>query len=222
MKKTITISVIVLVALGLGYYLFKISPQPVTPAGQSDFDLSGVKPLSAPREVDSHDYILGNRSAKNTLVAYEDFECPACAAIRPVLEQVTSTFKDTKVVYRHFPLYQIHPNAIAAAYAAESAGAQGKFWEMYDQLYESQNDWATLANPIDKFVELAKNAGVANLEQFKSDTEGKKYKDNIQADLVEANGLNVGGTPTLYFNGHLLQNGNLADLQKQAEPFYKN
>ena len=221
MKKNITIIIIVLLALGFGYFLFKISPEEKTKLPAEDFDLTGVTQLKEPAQLGPDDHVMGNVNAKNTMVVYEDFQCPACLSFRPTVDQMPTVLTDTKVVFRHYPLIQIHQNAAFAAYASESASAQGKFWEMYDQLYNHQSEWSNLADPNDKFAEYAGAAGVANLDQFKSDLTSKKYKPRVQKDIVEAVGLGVGGTPTLYFNGQLISPGTIDQVKAQAEKLYK-
>ncbi len=221
MKKIITVAIIVILVLGFGYFLFKISPeqeQTQSQAGQ-DFDLSSAKKLTEPSATNSEDRVYGNSATKNTLLAYEDYQCPSCALTADTLKQLSKDLPDTKFVFRYFPLYQIHKNAVSSSYAAESAGAQGKYWEMHDLLYKNQNDWASLAEPLDFYTQLAKQAGVSNLEQFKNDITSKKFKDRIQKDLIEGIGLSIPGTPTIYFNGKVIQNDSLENMKKQAEPF---
>ncbi|HVY67494.1 MAG TPA: thioredoxin domain-containing protein [Patescibacteria group bacterium] len=224
MKKTITIVIIVLVVLGLGFYLFKISPQQsqTQSVGNFQLDTSGAKPLTAPLPFDpASDHYLGSPQAKNVLIEYADMQCPACAAYSDMLKQVPGTFKDTVFVFRYFPLVQIHQNAVESALAAEAAGAQGKYWEMHDILFAKQSDWESLSDPLDAFAQYAQSAGVANLDQFKSDITSKKYLSKIEQDNNEALGLNLPGTPTFFFNGHVLQNQDLAGLEKQAEQYYQ-
>ncbi|MFA5991340.1 MAG: DsbA family protein [Candidatus Doudnabacteria bacterium] len=221
MKKIITITIVVLLVLGFGFFLFKISPQEQLAQTQTagDFDLSGVKKITEPAPVTTDDRILGNINAKNTLLAYEDYQCPSCALTADTFKQMSEQLPDTKFVFRYFPLYQIHPNAVVSAYAAEAAGEQGKYWEMHNLLFKKQNDWSSLVDPLDYFVGLAKEAGVANLEQFKTAITSKKFKDRIQKDLVESLGLSVPGTPTIYFNGKVIKNDSLENMKKEAEQY---
>lgn len=221
MKKIITIAIVVLLVLGFGFFLFKISPEQQQTQSQTteDFDLSGVKKLSEPALATAEDRTLGNVSAKNTLLVYEDYQCPACALAADTLKQLSQQLPDTKFVFRNFPLYQIHKNAIVSAYAAESAGEQGKYWEMHDLLYKNQKDWSSLANPLDYFARLASQAGVINLEQFKTDITSKRFKNKIQKDLVEALGLSIPGTPAIYFNGKVIANNSLENMKKEAEQY---
>jgi protein-disulfide isomerase len=226
MKRNITIVIIVLLALGLGFYLFKISPQesqtPNNGAYGNDFNLTKTENITQPRPAGNGDFVLGNPGAKNTAVVYEDFECPACATFYPIVEQIPSALTDTKVVFRHYPLPQ-HVDAIPAAYAAEAAGAQGKFWEIYKLLYDTQNQWASLEGQqlTDKFVQIAQQAGVPDVNKFKADMQNKIGKDKIQTDITEGNSLKLQGTPTLYFNGKMLDVGNIDSIKSQAEKFYK-
>jgi protein-disulfide isomerase len=222
MNKIITAGVIVLLAIGFGFWLYKQSPPPQATPEREQFDLSGAKQLSEPRPVEAEDHVLGNREAKNTMVVYGDFQCPACRNYEPVVKMFPTELRDTKVVFRHFPLLQIHPNAAISAFAAEAAAAQGKFWEMSDELYNNQDDWASLANPKEKFIEYAKAAGVANIDQFKKDLNEKSFKPRVQKDLVEGVGLGVNSTPSLYFNGKKVENKDfgLENLKKFAETLY--
>src|SRR3954463_7081648 len=86
------------------------------------------------------DHIGGRPDAAVTLVEYGDYQCPVCGAAHPVVDRVRQTMGERlRFVYRHFPLSQLHPYAFHAAEAAEAAGAQGKFWEMHDMLFENQD-----------------------------------------------------------------------------------
>ena len=221
MKRTITIVIIVLAVLGGGYYLFRISPQQSSFSGSAGFNLSNIKPQGVPDEINSMDHILGNANAKNTMVVYEDYQCPACAEFAPLVRQLPNVFKDTKVVVRDFPLYQIHKNAVVSAYAAEAAAAQGKYWEMYDVLYSKQPEWENLSDPISKFTEYAQSVGVGDLKKFQDDINNASYKPQVERDLREATALGLQGTPTFIFNGHQLKNDQLQKMLAQAEPYFK-
>ncbi len=222
MKKAVTIVIVILLTLGFGYFLFKISPQEKQQIqnAAADFDLSQVKSISEPGPINPQDHIAGDVNAKNIFIAYEDYQCPACAQTASLVKQVPQAFTDTKVVFRHFPLYQIHKNSVISAYAAEAAAAQGKYWEMHDSLFEKQADWSELENPLGYFAALAQQAGVSNIDQFKNDITSKKFKERIQKDLVEALSLDLPGTPSFYFNGHKLENNSLENMKAQAAPYF--
>ncbi len=223
MKKTpIIVTILVIAFMGLGFLLYKISPQPVSALDLKYFDFSQVKKTEKPRPIEQDDHILGSTDAKNVLVAYEDLQCPACRNFEPILKQLPTELADTKLVFRHYPLYpQPHINALASAYAAEAAAAQGKFWEFANLMYERQDEWANLKNPLEKMAEIANAAGVTNIEQFKSDVLSSKYSEKIQKDNFEALGMGVGGTPSLYYNGVKIEVGPAASIKAQIEKLPK-
>src|SRR5438270_13405551 len=87
--------------------------------------------------VTERDHIQGNPNAPLTLLEYGDYECPYCGAAYPIVKEVQRRLGDRlRFVFRNFPLTNAHPHAEHAAETAEAAGAQGKFWEMHDTLYE--------------------------------------------------------------------------------------
>lgn len=223
MKKIITIFVFVLIAVGFGYFLFKISPEQASNLANSNYklDISQAKQIALPPIFEaSTDRFEGSPTAKNVLIEYSDFQCPACAAYSKILSGVTTVFKDTVFVYRYFPLEQIHKNAVISALAAESAGAQGKYWEMHDMLFDKQLEWQDLADPLEKFAEYALAIGVQNVEQFKSDITSKKFMSRVEKNNNEALGLSLPGTPSFFFNGHSIKGGNLEDMEKEAQQYY--
>lgn len=221
MKKIITIVVIIFVLLGLGYYLYSISEQQAQPIGRDTFDISGATELSQPNPVSAEDHVLGNPDAKNTFIVYGDFQCPACRSFESTVQKVLTDFPDTRIVFRHFPLLTSHKNAAYAAFASESAAAQGKFWEMHDALYERQADWSNKDDPTEVFVDIARGAGVANMDQFRDDLVNKKHKPRVQRDYVESIGLKVSATPTIYFNNQKLEpRVDVNAIKQQAEPYF--
>ena len=119
---------------------------------------------------DAHTF--GNASASAYLVEFSDFQCPACGAYEPIVEQVRLNFKDKLLfVYRQFPLTQ-HEHADKAARASEAAARQGKFWEMHDALFSKQ------ANLDDATINgLVKDLGL-NADQFNKDISDPAIADN--------------------------------------------
>lgn len=218
-KKIISILIIVLVVTGFGYFLFKSSGG-VPTSGSVDFNLKDVKPTDKLREVQVDDHILGSPQAKNTMVAFEDIQCPACKNYEPILKSFATELKDTKVVFRHYPL-PMHKNAGLAALASEAASSQGKFWEWVGLAYERQEKWSELSNPTEMFVEIAKDSGVKDLEKFRLDVNNKTFKARVETDVREATALQVSGTPTLYFNGIKLELASLEGIKQQVEKLYK-
>lgn len=180
-------------------------------------DVDQPSPLSG--EVTAVDHVLGKETATVTLFEYSDFECPACQAYFPIVKQVLAQYPDdVRLVYRHFPLRTIHPNAEGAARAAEAAGKQGKFFEMHDLLFNNQTSWSKLPNPTSTFEEYAQSLNL-DLEQFKSDFSSAEVRARVQADVESGIAANVSGTPTFFINGTPISNprgvdGLVAEIEK--------
>jgi protein-disulfide isomerase len=142
-------------------------------------------------------------NAKITIVEFADFQCPACANTHPVLKQILEEYKGKiNFVYRHFPLPQ-HKNAILAAKAAEIAGEQGKFWEMYDVLYEKQIEWSESSTASELFTQYAKELAL-DTNSFSTLLNSTKYEEVIQQDKSDGTALGVNSTPTLFINSKKL------------------
>lgn len=158
-------------------------------------------------EVQSDDHIAGNAKAKVTLIEYADFQCPSCANVYPMLKEIKAEYGDrVQFVFRHFPIISIHPNAFAAARAAEAAGNQGKFWEMHDTLFENQSLWGQIStNQQSTFEGYAEGLGL-NIEKFKTDYESETTGNRINRDISSATQFNVAGTPTFILNGEKIEN----------------
>jgi protein-disulfide isomerase len=157
------------------------------------------------------DHVRGAKDGKVTLVEFGDFQCPACGAYEPIVRQVTADNKDTlKMVFKHFPLMQIHKNALLAAKASEAAAIQGKFWEMHDILYAKQEEWGEALNARDYILTYATTVGL-DTTKFTSDLESKAVETKVLAELKEGTHLDIQGTPTFFLNGKKL-NPNPAGL----------
>ncbi|MCB9803032.1 DsbA family protein [Candidatus Nomurabacteria bacterium] len=156
-------------------------------------------------QIQANDHVQGSESAQNILIEYSDFQCPACGAYYPMLKTLSEELADqVKLIYRHFPLESLHPNAKIAALASEAAGQQGKFWEMYDKLFENQTDWSNEQNPIEKFTQYAAEIGL-DPEQFKNDLDSEPVKDKVKQDQGFANSLRLNSTPTFFLNGEKIR-----------------
>ncbi|OGC46761.1 MAG: hypothetical protein A3A94_01955 [Candidatus Portnoybacteria bacterium RIFCSPLOWO2_01_FULL_43_11] len=154
--------------------------------------------------ISSSDWIKGNKEAKTILVEYSDFQCPACAVYYPLVKKLIEDKGNSfQFTYRHFPLPQ-HKNAEQAAYAAEAAGKQGKFWEMHDLIFERQDDWAEAENAKDIFKEYAQSLEL-NIEQFNQDRDSQAVKDKVQKDYTSGLTNKVNATPTFFLNGEKIQ-----------------
>jgi protein-disulfide isomerase len=137
------------------------------------------------------------------VVEFGDYQCPACGKAHPYVQKALKDYEGKiTFVFRNFPLTNIHSNALAGANAAEAAAAQGKFWEMHDKLYESQDGWVTLAaGPLgDTFAEYAKALGLDG-EKIKTAVADHAYKELIDRDTADGTTLEVNATPTFYVDG---------------------
>jgi protein-disulfide isomerase len=154
---------------------------------------------SAPRlvmPVSPRDHILGPIDARSVLVEYGDYECPFCRAAQPVVKAVKAAMGDeVALVFRHFPLSNIHPFAWKAAEAAEAAGAQGAFWEYHDTLFENQE-----ALDVRSLVAYAQELGLDAhrfAEELASDLDAKRVHEDFRSGILSG----VNGTPTFFVNG---------------------
>lgn len=154
------------------------------------------------------------KDAKVTMVEFGDYECPACKAAQPVVDQIRHDYAGKiTYVFRNFPLPQ-HTNAKPAAEAAEAAGEQGKYWEMNDLLYSRQDEWVNLSNPNDKFVSYAEELKL-DIGKFKSAIENYKFDQKIKADTTDGETLGVNSTPTFFINGEKIVGGQSYDEFKK-------
>ncbi len=168
-------------------------------------------------------HITGQGSTGVTLVEYGDFECPACGKFYPLIEQVKEKYKN-KIFFqfRHLPLVQLHPNAFAAARAAEAASKQGKFWEMYNLLYQNQQAWSSLSDASPTFEGYATQLGL-NVTQFKTDAASAAINSTINADIKEFDKTKAArSTPTFFLDGKKIQAGTLEDFSELIDEAIKN
>jgi protein-disulfide isomerase len=152
--------------------------------------------------ITERDHLRGSPDAPAVLVEYGDFECPYCGAAYGAVKKLEKDLPDTlAVVFRQFPLVNVHPHAELAAEAAEAAGAQGRFWRMHDVLFEHQDALAT--------ADLMKYAAALHLDlkRFASDLSGHVFLSKIEDDMRGGLQSGVKGTPTFFINGVLHQGG---------------
>jgi Na+/H+ antiporter NhaA len=141
------------------------------------------------------DHIRGPAKAPVTLVEYGDFECPYCGEAEPVIREMLADYGDVRYVWRHLPLTDVHPHAQLAAEGSEAAAAQGKFWEMHDQLLEHQG-----ALTADDLIGYAGELGL-NADRFSRDLANDVGAARIDEDIDSADLSGVSGTPTFFING---------------------
>lgn len=212
-KNTILITIISVVAifafLGIVYYT---TSQPAE---------SKVFPENT--KVKADDHLKWSPTKKILLVEYGDIQCPACKNLHEALKanfEASSSphydaAKNVTFVFRHFPLDQ-HENARVAAYIAEAAGIQGKFYEMVDMQYEKQTDWEKSKDAMNIFLGYAKDLKL-DVEKLKKDAASDAVKKRVDEDYQLGVSSEVSATPTLYLNGKKVDLTTMDDLAVQLK-----
>ena len=148
--------------------------------------------------VSERDHSQGPATAAVTLVQYGDYECPYTRQSTTIVRAIQQQLGDQlRFVFRNFPLTEIHPHALHAAFAAEVAAAQGKFWQMHDYIFNHQH---TLE---DSDLEQFAGAVGLDMQQFARDMAERPYVSRIEEDLQSGIRSGVRGTPTFFINGIL-------------------
>ena len=158
--------------------------------------------IDAPRRdvaIENTDPSLGRSSAPVTLIEFSDFQCPFCQRVAPTLKKLRETYGDkVRIIWKDFPLTQIHPQAFKAGEAAHCAGDQGKYWEYHDRLFANQQQLQP--------DELKKHAADLGLDAtaFNACLDSSKYGERVRDGVAQGQRLGVNSTPTIYINGRVL------------------
>lgn len=172
------------------------------------------------------DNVYGSQEQKVVLIEYGDFQCPGCASMFPTIQVIKNQYRDKLTfIFREYPLTNIHPNAFAAATAAEAAGLQGKYYEMHDKLYQNQQAWANVAvnQRTGVFEGYASELGL-DMDKFRTDLSSSAISEKINRDRSIGKKLNVNSTPSFVLNGELLSaeiSTNHEELTKKIEDAIK-
>lgn len=159
--------------------------------------------------------------ASITLEEFGDYQCPPCGALHGELDKLAPLYnKRVHMVFRNFPLTNIHENALDAARAAEAAGLQGRFWQMHDQLYNNQTKWAKDSNARQIFTEYARGLGL-DVARFTHDIDSLQVNTRIQQDMARGDTLGVKGTPTVFLGDREVALNTAGDLQKALDAALK-
>ena len=155
------------------------------PSSVSDYDL--IDPSGA------NDHVQGAAHARVEVVEYGDFQCPICKlAVSPVQMLLKHFDGRVRFAYRHYPIEDAHPHALCAAEAAECAGAQGKFWEMHQLLFDNQPH-------LDRthVHRYAESLGL-DMARFKSEMDGESYRQRIREQKEVARRSHMRATPGFF------------------------
>ena len=154
----------------------------------------------------------GDPAAAVTVVEFTDFQCSACGAMYPVMEDVLKSYGNrVRFVIRNFPLMQVHENAFRAAQAAEAAKAQGKFWEYIDLMFRNQS-----ALDMDSLKKYATQVGL-DRKRFDAELESGKYEPVLRRDMEDGEMYGVEATPTFFINGAVLTEYSADGLHKAID-----
>jgi len=193
----------VLVAALVGvYFLMNRSSTSSKPFNNANRPANANRPNTPPEMGAQPPNFLGSQNAGVTVEEFADFQCPTCAAKHPLMKEIASTYGSRiRFIFRNFPLaIAAHDKAYDAAVAAESAGLQGKFWEMQNLLFANQQAWSSSPDFRKIWEGYASQIGL-DVERFKNDMAGLNAKARVDADIKRGRALNINSTPSLYING---------------------
>jgi protein-disulfide isomerase len=140
----------------------------------------------------------GPTDSRLVIVEFADFECPACRAVSPALDEIVEKNPDVRFVFKNFPL-PIHQNAETAARAALAADLQGKFWEMHHELFSSD-----VPPTKERTLELARKIGL-DVVRFEKDLRSEAIADAVRRDRKHGEQLDLKGTPSIFINGRAFE-----------------
>jgi len=146
--------------------------------------------------IQGDDHVQGSADARFTLVEYGDYQCPDCGRLFFALREMRASLMDEmRLAFRHYPRSGIHPQAQQAAEAAEAAGAQDRFWEMHDVLFQNQNALTR------KDLELYARDLSLDVARFREELKNHTYEQRVREDFRRGVANGVYGTPGLFING---------------------
>jgi protein-disulfide isomerase len=156
----------------------------------------------------------GNPKATVTLVEFADFECPVCKKLHDVLREVLPKYPQTRLVFKDFPLSQIHPWAKTASVAARCAYEQNPkaFWVLYDRIY-SEQELISAENAWQKMLDYANQASL-NADAFKACMTSPEAAKLVDASFENGRDLDVNSTPTLFVNGRRMVGADPTQLEQ--------
>ncbi|MDA1079096.1 MAG: thioredoxin domain-containing protein [bacterium] len=165
-------------------------------------------------------HTIGPDSAPVTIVEFSDLQCPACKASQPLVKAVVAEFGDqVRLVYRHFPLDQLHPLARTAAVASEIAAEENAFWPMHDLLFERQLVWSKLGS-VDEakatFTQYAVELGLDEAAFSAKIQDSSVYSSLVQKDADLGTKIGINATPTFFVNGQKATATQMRDLVAKA------
>jgi protein-disulfide isomerase len=186
-----------LLGLGTGWLIWGFSATPTAAAPVADSQVNINQDVKRYEVTTDGDPELGPDNAPVTIIEFSDYQCPYCAKWHAeVFERLMKTYEGKiRFVYRDFPLYSIHPQAQAAAEAANCAGEQGAYWKYYTALFSEKYSLGG-----DAYTQYAKDLGL-DAEKLNQCLSAHRYQAEVDADFKYASNLGVSSTPTFFING---------------------
>ncbi len=203
-KFTVAIIILILGAFGalVAFSIIHPNQEPET-----DYSSINTGKIIEAREENGYiaDHVRGNANSSVVVVEYADYQCPGCASMAPHIDSIYNKYKDeVAFVFRNFPISG-HANARAASAAAEAAGKQGYYWEMYEILYSNQSSWKEKTGEARTNTLAELFAGVAkdgDVNQFRTDLSNEDILKKIDFDYALGKDYdNVTATPSVHVNG---------------------
>jgi formate-nitrite transporter family protein len=152
-----------------------------------------VSAALVPEVAEARDHVRGSRGP--TLLIFGDYECPYTRIAYRSVQFLEAEGVSFRFVFRHFPLVEIHPHALAAAEASEAAAAQGRFWPMHDLLFRRQKELESA--DLERYAD---EIGL-DVERFRRELEAHLHLDRVEADRSIALVSGATGTPTIFLDG---------------------
>lgn len=210
MTRSVKVSIVLIAVFAVALASFVFWSSNNSDAAAAAEDAAGDPAAVAVRE-NSH-RLSDPPESRATFVEFLDFECEACRAAYPAVEQLRETYGDTVTfVVRYFPIPS-HVNAERAARAVEAAAQQGRFEAMYQKMYETQAQWGEQQAPMDNlFREFAAGLGL-DMTAYDAAYDDPATLERIRADVADGQALGVQGTPTFFVDGVRVEATDISDL----------
>src|SRR5438128_540780 len=184
----IIVALVGLLAVGGGAFLYRAKR-----SGNPTPKISKTETLPSGESI----HALGPADAAVTLEEFGDFQCPPCGMLSEPINQLQKQY-NLRVIYREFPL-PVHAHAKEAAFAAEAAGRQGRFWQMHDLLFREQAVWSKSTDARALFNAYAGMLQL-NLDRFKKDMDSSEVQQQVELDQHRGTAIGVKNTPTIFLN----------------------
>lgn len=197
-RPNVLLWIVLLVGAAAGLSLF-YGPRPGSPLEEKRDEAEAV-PSASPRPIPAHFPVRGAPSAPVTIEEFSDFQCPFCARSVSTVKQILEEYPgQVRWVFRHFPVFESHPNAPAIHMVSIAAGEQGRFWEMHDLLFENRDRVRR-----EDIFGYARRLNL-DMAQFEAALGNRDLITRIEADYNEAIERGVRATPTFFINGRKVE-----------------